>query len=74
VKSTFLRGQDFLSLCFNKAFKDPKTLGAQKMGVTDECYPRGYGLALRKPVKVAHRDSLKNKLSLKKFPVIWQPY
>ena len=29
---------------------------------------------LRTPRKVAHGISLKNKLSLKKFQVIWQPY
>jgi len=29
--------------------------------------------ALWKPVKVAHRNSLRNKLSVNKFPVIWQP-
>jgi len=29
---------------------------------------------LRTLMKVAHRISLKNKMSLKKFQVIWQPY
>jgi len=28
---------------------------------------------LRTPMKVAHRISLKNKMSLNKFQVIWQP-
>jgi len=29
---------------------------------------------LRAPIKVAHRITLKNKMLLKKFQVIWQPY